>query len=162
MARNALVYDYRGILTGHGSAAYTMDPDRIRVKKMVGDKTTYYLIGADGSVLAEYSGQTLSARYLYAGNRRIARVEGSSASYYLADHLGSTRSLFDEAGNVTAAYDYWPYGKILASSGTDATHFRFTGHERDPESGLDYMIARSYDYNIGRFLRPDPMADERP
>ena len=163
MTRNALTYDYRGLLTGHGSAAYTMDPDRRRVKKTVGTAVTYYLRGADGSVLAEYDGsQALTARYVYAGGRRIARVSGSGTSYYLADHLGSTRSLIDEAGNVTAAYDYWPYGKMLASSGAESTHFRFTGHERDDESRLDYMLERSYAYDMGRFLRPDPMQDEYP
>ncbi|MYG14999.1 MAG: hypothetical protein F4207_01040, partial [Gemmatimonadetes bacterium] len=155
-------YDYRGLTTGVGSARYLMDPDRRRVKKTVGSATTYYLRGPGGSVLAEYSGQTVSARYVYAGARRIVRIAGDSASYYLADHLGSTRSLVDEAGIVTAAYDYWPYGKVLASSGTGATHFRFTGHERDAESGLDYMPARSYAYDVGRFLRPDPMQDEYP
>ena len=159
---NALTYDYRGLTTGYGSATYLMDPDRRRVKKTVGTAVTYYLRGPGGSVLAEYSGQNLSARYVYAGSRRIARIAGSSASYYLADHLGSTRSLVDEEGTVTAAYDYWPYGKVLATSGTGATHFRFTGHERDAESGLDYMPARSYAFNIGRFLRPDPMQDEYP
>ena len=158
-----LAYDYRGLTTGYGTASYLMDPDRRRVKKTAGTVTTYYLRGADGSVLTEYDGsQALSARYVYAGSKRIARISGNSASYYLADHLGSTRSLVDEAGAVTAAYDYWPYGKVLATSGPGATHFRFTGHERDAESGLDYMLARSYAYDIGRFLRPDPMQDEYP
>ena len=155
-------YDYRGLTTGYDGATYLMDPDRRRVKKTVGTAVTYYLRGADGSVLAEYSGQTLSARYVYAGSRRIARIAGESASYYLADHLGSTRSLMDDSGAVTAAYDYWPYGKVLATSGAESTHFRFTGHERDAESGLDYMLERSYAYNIGRFLRPDPMQDMYP
>ena len=158
----SLTYDYRGLTTGVGTAAYTMDPDRRRVKKTVGTVTTFYLRGAGGSVLAEYTGQTLSARYVYAGSRRIARVAGDSASYYLADHLGSTRSLVGDSGAVTAAYDYWPYGNVLASSGTGSTHFRFTGHERDAESGLDYMLERSYGSEIGRFLRPDPMQGEYP
>ena len=163
MSWNALTYDYRGLLTGHGSAAYTMDPDRRRVKKTVGTAVTYYLRGADGAVLAEYAGsQALTARYVYAGSRRIARVAGSGTRYYLADHLGSTRSLIDESGNVTAAYDYWPYGKMLASSGADATRFRYTGHERDDECRLDYMLERSYAYDTGRFLLPDPMQDEYP
>ena len=157
-----VTYDYRGLTTGYGSATYLMDPDRRRVKKTVGTAVTYYLRGADGTVLAEYSGQTLSARYVYAGTRRIARIAGDSASYYLADHLGSTRAFVDDSGAVTATYDYWPYGDILATSGAESTHFRFTGHERDPESGLDYMLARSYAYDIGRFLRPDPMQDEYP
>ncbi len=155
-------YDYRGLTTGYGSARYLMDSDRRRVKKTVGTAITYYLRGPGGSVLAEYSGQTLSARYVYAGTRRIARVAGGIKNYYVADHLGSTRSLINGEGNITAAYDYWPYGKILVSSGTGATHFRFTGHERDAESGLDYMLDRNYAYNIGRFLRPDPMQDEYP
>ena len=159
---NALTYDYRGLTTGYGSARYLMDPDRRRVKKTVGTAVTYYLRGPGGNVLAEYSGQTLSARYVYAGSKRIARIAGDSASYYLADHLGSTRSLVDGEGAVTAAYDYWPYGKILTTSGTGTTHFRFTGHERDAESSLDYMLARSYAYDVGRFLRPDPMQDEYP
>ena len=107
----SLTYDYRGLTTGVGTAAYLMDPDRRRVKKAAGTAVTYYLRGA-----------------------------------------------------VTAAYDYWPYGGILASSGAGATHFRFrfTGHERDAESGLDYMLERSYAYEVGRFLRPDPMQDEYP
>ena len=159
---NALTYDYRGLTTGYGNARYLMDPDRRRVKKTVGTAVTYYLRGPSGNVLAEYTGQSLSARYVYAGSRRIARLAGDSASYYLADHLGSTRSLIDGDVAVTATYDYWPYGKILATSGTDATHFRFTGHERDAESGLDYMPARSYANDIGRFLRPDPMQDKYP
>ena len=160
---NTLTYDYRGLTTGYGSAAYLMDPDRRRVKKTVGTATTFYLRGSDGSVLAEYDGkQALTARYVYAGSRRIARIAGSSHRYYLADHLGSTRALVDESGSVTATYDYRPYGKVLASSGTDATRFRFTGHERDAESNLDYMLARSYAYDVGRFLRPDPMQDEYP
>ena len=158
----ALTYDYRGLTTGYGSAAYLMDPDRRRVKKTVGTAVTYYLRGPGGSVLAEYSGQSLSARYVYAGVRRVARLAGSGASYYLADHLGSTRSLVDGSGAVTTTYDYRPYGKVLATSGPGATHFRFTGHERDAESGLDYMLARSYAYGIGRFLRPDPMQGEYP
>ena len=162
MGADTITYDYRGLTTGVGTAAYTMDPDRRRVNKTVGTVTTYYLRGAGGSVLAEYTGQALSAKYVYAGSRRIARVASSGKRYYLADHLGSTRSLVDDSGAVTAAYDYWPYGKVLASSGAESTHFRFTGHERDAESGLDYMLERSYGSDIGRFLRPDPMQDEYP
>ena len=160
---DTVTYDYRGLTTGYGSARYLMDPDRRRVKKTVGAATTFYLRGSDGSVLAEYDGkQALAARYVYAGTRRIASVASSGNRYYLSDHLGSTRSLIDEAGAATAAYDYWPYGKVLASSGTGSTHFRFTGHERDAESGLDYMLERSYAFNIGRFLRPDPIQDQYP
>lgn len=42
------------------------------------------------------------------------------------------------------------------------THFvhcayKFTGKERDAESGLDYFGARYYGSNMGRFMSPDPL-----
>ena len=32
----------------------------------------------------------------------------------------------------------------------------FTGHERDEETGLDYMLARYYSSSVARFLSVDP------
>lgn len=37
----------------------------------------------------------------------------------------------------------------------DVVLLKFTGKERDPESGLDYLGARYYGSNMGRFLSPD-------
>ncbi|MBN9617473.1 MAG: RHS repeat-associated core domain-containing protein [Acidobacteriales bacterium] len=34
--------------------------------------------------------------------------------------------------------------------------YRFTGKERDTESGLDYFGARYYGSSMGRFMSPDP------
>jgi RHS repeat-associated protein len=43
-----------------------------------------------------------------------------------------------------------------------ANHYKFTGKERDPETGVDYFFARYYSSALGRFLTPDwsatPMA----
>jgi RHS repeat-associated protein len=36
------------------------------------------------------------------------------------------------------------------------SHYRFTGKERDTESGLDYFGARYYASTMGRFMTPDP------
>src|SRR5277367_4385756 len=44
---------------------------------------------------------------------------------------------------------------IVASSGTDSNHYKFTGKERDSESNLDNFGARYYTSNIGRFMTPD-------
>ncbi len=35
---------------------------------------------------------------------------------------------------------------------------RFTGKERDPETGNDYFGARYYESNLGRFMSPDPIS----
>jgi len=52
--------------------------------------------------------------------------------------------------------DYYPYGGVV----TDhcpivAQHYKFTGKERDPESGLDMFGARYYGSSMGRFMTPD-------
>ena len=35
--------------------------------------------------------------------------------------------------------------------------YKFTGKERDTESGLDYFGARYYGSSMGRFMSPDPL-----
>jgi RHS repeat-associated protein len=39
---------------------------------------------------------------------------------------------------------------------------KFTGKERDAESGLDYFGARYYASNMGRWMSPDWSAQEEP
>ena len=161
---NALSYDYRSLLTGYGgSNTYTRDSEGHRVKKTGPGGTTYYLRGAGGAVLAEYnSGGTLTSSYFYAGGDRLARLANGAMHYYLKDHLGSTRILLSSSGTAAATYDYWPYGEILASGGTGSTHFKYTGHERDSESGLDFMQYRTYEPDRMRFLQMDPRAEKYP
>src|SRR5207302_3595527 len=48
-----------------------------------------------------------------------------------------------------------PYGGEVVINGSDPNHFKFTGKERDLESGLDYFDARQYSSPFGRFLTPD-------
>ena len=104
----------------------------------------------------------LTATYVYSGGDRLAKVAGGVVSYYLKDHLGSTRTLLSSDGTTAATYDYWPYGQVLATGGTDVTPFKFTGHERDSESGLDFMPFRTYGSERLRFLQVDPAAENYP
>ena len=67
----------------------------------------------------------------------------------------------DAAGNITATYDYYPYGgtRIEEYFGEEqGTNRRFTGHELDEETDLTYAGARYYSQDIGRFTRVDPMS----
>ena len=71
------------------------------------------------------------------------------------DHLGSMRISTDELGDIVAQHDYFPFGGEVAPMYDDSSK-RFTGHERDLETGLDYMFARYYGAHLGRFLSVDP------
>ena len=50
----------------------------------------------------------------------------------------------------------WPYGEEITNQTQDDLTHRYTGHERDFESNLDYMHARYYSPFQGRFLGVDP------
>ncbi|MDP4115070.1 MAG: RHS repeat-associated core domain-containing protein [Bacteroidota bacterium] len=64
------------------------------------------------------------------------------------------------ASSILSAQDYNPFGEEIRSylaGGTD-DKYKFTGKERDKESGLDYFGARYYDSEVGRWLSVDPLA----
>jgi RHS repeat-associated protein len=79
--------------------------------------------------------------------------------YFHLDHLGSPRLSLDESGATVSTHHYLAFGAELpAPASPDPTMNRkaFTGHERDPETGLDYMLARYYSSSLGRFMAVDP------
>jgi RHS repeat-associated protein len=51
---------------------------------------------------------------------------------------------------------------IISPLYDDGTGSRYTGKERDAESGLDYFGARYYASSMGRFMSPDWAAQEEP
>jgi RHS repeat-associated protein len=53
--------------------------------------------------------------------------------------------------------DYYPYGGQQHDYCANvAQNYKFTGKERDTESGLDNFEARYLEFSIGRFMSPDP------
>ena len=89
----------------------------------------------------------------------------ATATFYYWDHLGTVRMTAGE--NPTAAnvelHDYEPYGlEMLPATNQAGNTHQFTGHERDalngvPSAALDYMHARFYGSNMGRFLTLTPV-----
>lgn len=59
-------------------------------------------------------------------------------------------------GQPSYAAGYYPPGGTCLL-GTCPQHHRFTGQERDPESGLDYFGARYYAATLARFTSPDTL-----
>ena len=149
-------------MTSTASTTYVYDGDGNRVEKL-GGKIYWY---AGGEVLDETdaTGSTTNNNfneYFYFGGSRIAR-RGSSDNvlYYLADQLGSARVIAKVlAGQNTATMcydaDFEPYGGEHAYTNTCVQNYKFTGKERDTESGLDNFGARYYASTTGRFMSPD-------
>ncbi len=62
----------------------------------------------------------------------------------------------DASGNIKEESDYYPFGgeRVVTDLGI-GNNYKFTGKERDPETGCDYFGARYYCNPIGRFITPD-------
>src|SRR5205823_5115837 len=83
-------------------------------------------------------------------------VSGSVVHYYFSDHLGSASVISNATGaTIEDEADYYPYGGERAITTTDPNNYKFTGKERDSESGLDFFGARYYASTMGRFMVPD-------
>jgi RHS repeat-associated protein len=78
-----------------------------------------------------------------------------TVTYIYTDPQGTPLAETDAQGNVTATFDYRPYGS--QALGTPPKGPGYTGHVNDPDTGLVYMQARYYDPEMGRFLSVDPL-----
>ncbi|QYR21090.1 hypothetical protein KZ483_25790 [Paenibacillus sp. sptzw28] len=82
--------------------------------------------------------------------------------YQLHNHLGSAALELDDTARVISYEEYHPYGTTAyqannATVKSAAKRYRYTGMERDEESGLEYHGARYYVPWLGRWLSADPI-----
>jgi RHS repeat-associated protein len=109
------------------------------------------------------------------GQRRLAvlpllacvLLSGSAAAqdvveYYQLDSVGNVLVVTNAQGTVVEEHDYLPFGEELCgtvpcSAATAGQPRRFTGKERDAETGLDYFGARYYQAKLARFTTVDPV-----
>lgn len=138
-----------------GSVTYTYDGDGKRVKKSNG--TLYwYGTGSDASLETDLSGNMLNEYIFFAGKRSARRNASGSVYYYFSDDLGSSRIITDASGATCYDADFYPYGGERNYVNTCPQNYKFTGKERDSETGNDNFGARYFGSNLGRFMSPDP------
>ncbi len=81
--------------------------------------------------------------------------------YQYSNHLGSACVEVDDGAQIISYEEYYPFGST-SYQGTDQTRevpvkrYRFTGKERDEESGLEYHGARYCAPWLARWTQPDP------
>ncbi|HZR27779.1 MAG TPA: RHS repeat-associated core domain-containing protein, partial [Terriglobales bacterium] len=147
-AENRLIQTTTGVTT-----SYDYNADGLRVKK-TGNASTLYWYGLGGEVLEETDlNGNLTNEYIFFGGKRTARYNSTNGySFYFSDHLGSADVLTDSLGNIKEESDYYPFGgeRVVTDLGI-GNNYKFTGKERDPETGCDYFGARYYCNTIGRF-----------
>jgi RHS repeat-associated protein len=125
-------------------------------------------IGADTATLER---ETLHVTY---GEQRVALVETRSLDiagddqtparlirYQFGDHLASSVLELDDRAQIVSYEEYAPYGtstyQAVRSQTETPKRFRFTGKERDDESGFYYHGARYFASWLGRWTSADPI-----
>ena len=135
------------------TSTYTYNGDGVRVSKTAGGVTTNYVqdVASSLPVVLQDGANT----YVY-GLGLISITDGSGVqTYRLTDGLGSTTDLVDATGNVIVGYTYDPFGAVRTQTTPNDNEWLFTGEQRDEESGYDFLRARYYDPDVGRFLGRD-------
>ncbi|PWJ60020.1 RHS repeat-associated protein [Dyadobacter jejuensis] len=133
----------------------------------------------------KYAGDTITAKYAGffeydASNilKRIATSEGQLVpsgdmlrfDYFLKDHLGNVRVVFDESGKVLQQTDYYPFGleinrnqpivRLNARNGVN--RYLYNGKELQVGTGYVEYGARMYMPEIGRWGVVDPVTEKMP
>jgi RHS repeat-associated protein len=166
------------------TTSYTYWPDHTRSTATtttggVGHTITYHY-ATDGKIADETyagGGSAVTATYLLGVNREARTLDtaagaaqdtGAGTGYYLTDAHGSVTTMIDASGAVTASYAYGDYGQpdgaspaLLATPAADPAGnaainpFTYDGAYTNPTTGTQYLPARTYDPDQGRFLTAD-------
>jgi len=89
-------------------------------------------------------------------------VPGQSRRFQLSNHSASVMLEVDQFANVITKEEYHPYGTSSLRLGDSSAEvslkrFRFTGKERDHETGFHYHGARYYAGWLARWTATDPL-----
>ena len=91
----------------------------------------------------------------------VNALNQNTVRYQYGNHLGSATLEADEAGQVISYEEYHPFGTSAYRVGRpdkdlSLKRYRFSGKERDDETGLYYFGARYYAAWLGRWTSTDP------
>ncbi len=151
---------------------YTYDQSGIRVKSMlsVNGNSQNRIFLVDNMNHTGYAqifeeapnvGDPLTRSYVI-GDDILSQETSEGVKHLLYDGHGSTRVLTNVSGVVTDRYSYDAFGIMLGGNPTTttpaATDLLYSGEQFDVGLQSQYLRARYYNQNIGRFYSIDPFA----
>ena len=149
-------------------AHYLYDAGGQRVKKVVRNSGGTYdtIVYIDG--IFEYRTNATDEQnlvHIMDDQSRIARVRygddfgdtSDTTVYNVEDHLGSLTLRLSSTGTVVDREEFYPFGDSSLRT-FDKKRYRYTGKEKDAESGLYFYGERFYAAWTCRFISVDPLA----
>lgn len=148
------------------------DNKQVQVKDASQNVIGTYFYDGDGKRIKKVTNQE-STTFVYSGGKLVAEYTMTNATstapqtqYLGTDMLQSPRILTDQNGQVISRRDFMPFGEDIPNFGArtqangykaDNLRQKFTGYEKDNETGLDFAEARYYNNTVGRFTAVDPL-----
>jgi len=89
----------------------------------------------------------------------FAKDQSSVNVYYIhQDHLNGANLVTNGSGLVDELFDYYPFGSIRLDNHLSSHNEKrkYIGQEYDAGSKLEYLNARYYDPQLGKFISQDP------
>lgn len=148
--------------------AIVYDGDGNRVSETAGGVTTQFLVDTlnptgYSQVLDELVSGSVTKTYTY-GRQRISenQLVGSTwtPTFFGYDGHGNVRFTTNTAGTVGNIYQFDAFGMPIASSGTIANTYLYSGERFDSSLNLYHLRARYYNQATGRFETMDPELGE--
>ncbi|WP_407562916.1 SpvB/TcaC N-terminal domain-containing protein [Streptomyces sp. 184] len=157
---------YQYDVTGRRVRATTRRGGTTETRTYLGSTETYRRTAAGRTAeeretlhVADGAGRVALVETVTVRDGRAVPVPRPVVRYQFADHLGGSVLEVDQEGAVLSYEEYHPYGTTSyhAETGTvSRKRYRFTGKERDQETGFTYHGARYLAPWLGRWTSPDP------
>ena len=164
-AGTASTYDFENHMLTHGGVSMVYDGDGNRVSETAAGVTTKFLVDTQNptgysQVLDELVSGSVTKTYAY-GLQRISENQliGSTwtPGFYGYDGHGNVRFTTSTAGTVGNTYQFDAFGMPVASTGTIANTYLYSGERFDSSLNLYQLRARYYNMLTGRFETMDPV-----
>jgi RHS repeat-associated protein len=151
-------------------ATYTQSGTRIKQRTYLGDYELYREYDTLGNItlerrslhIADGGGQICLFETTTTDTSQSSAVPNTLARYQLGNNLGSTAVELDGNAALISYEEYTSYGSTSLQTGPNQAEvslkrYRYTGKERDTETGFTYHGARYYAPWIGRWTSCDPL-----
>ena len=144
---------------------YEYDAENNRIAVTTGARRTEYVINTQPELSQILQSKTYEVdkedtaktTYYYYGKGLLAQENSNGYLTYHFNNVGSTMVVTDADGEVTAKYNYSPYGELLEGEYNTNIPFLYNGQfgVMTDGNGLYYMRARYYNVDIKRFINQD-------
>ena len=132
----------------------------------------------DPTLIPQQQNDPLVQKYGYCGNilyhnndiSKILNPEGYVTfdnsnnpvfHYFIKDHLGSVRVVFDGNNSIEQVNHYYAFGGLMGeSTGGSTQWYKYNGKELDRMNGLDWYDYGARYYDAMRFTTMDPMTEK--